>query len=165
MESSDDEVEPIDEHPLSHDNLPQGSERDIIQQYFYKGLPYRHIIFMLEKHHNICMSQTSLKRRLKDYNLTRRKELDNEYLDHVRYMISMEIENGPDSLNGYRTMWHILRLRHHINVSRNVVESIMGEVDAQGVAYRKNRCLKRRTYVSRGPNFWWSNKNPSVVAK
>ena len=155
MESSDDEVEPIDEHPLSHDDLPQGSERDIIQQYFYKGLPYRHIILMLEKHHNICMSQTTLKRRLKDYDLTRRKELDNEYLDHVRYMISMEIENGPDSLNGYRTMWHVLRLRHHINVPRHVVESIMREVDPQGVAYRKNRCLKRRTYVSRGPNFCW----------
>ena len=110
MESSDDEVEPTDEHRLSHDDLPQGSERDIIQHYFYKGLPCRHIVLMLEKCHNILMSQTALKRRLKDYNHTRRKELDNEYLEHVRHMISLEIENGPDSLNGYRPMWHILRL-------------------------------------------------------
>ena len=29
MESSDDEVEPTDEHPLSPDDLLQGSERDI----------------------------------------------------------------------------------------------------------------------------------------
>ena len=110
MESSDDEVEPTDEHPLSHDDLPQGSERDIIQHYFYKGLPYRHIVLIFEKYHNIRTSQTTLKRRLKDYNHTSRKELDNEYLEHVRHMISLEIENSPDSLNGYRTMWHILRL-------------------------------------------------------
>ena len=110
MKSSDDEVEPTDEHPLSPDDLPQGSERDIIQHYFYKGLPYRHIVLMLEKYYNIPMSQTTLKRRLKDYNLARRKKSDNEYLEHVRHMISLEIENGADCLNGYQTMWHVLRL-------------------------------------------------------
>ena len=31
----------------------------------------------------------------------------------------------------------------------------MREVDPQGVAYRKKRCLKRRRYVSRGPNLCW----------
>ena len=36
-----------------------------------------------------------------------------------------------------------------------MVESIMREVDPQGVAHRKSRCLKRRTYVSHGPNFCW----------
>ena len=110
MESSGDEVEHTDEYLLSHDDLPQGSERNIIQHYFYKGLPYRHIVLMLEKHHNIRMSQTTLQRRPKDYNFTSRKELDNEYLDHVRHMISLEVENGPDSLNGYQAIWHILRL-------------------------------------------------------
>ena len=110
MEPGDDEVEPTHEHPLSHDELPQGSERDIIQHYFYKGLPYRHIVLMLEKHHNIRISQTTLKRRLKDYNLTSRKELDNQYLDHVKHMIFLEIENCPDSLDWYQTMRHILRL-------------------------------------------------------
>ena len=63
----------------------------------------------------------------------------------------------PDSLNGYQTIWPISRVRHYINVPRDVVESIIREVDSQGVAYRKkNVALNvRRTYVSRGPNFYW----------
>ena len=35
-----------------HDDLPQGSERDLIEYYFYRGLMYRHITLMLEKQHN-----------------------------------------------------------------------------------------------------------------
>ena len=34
-----------------------------------------------------------------------------------------------------------------------MLESIIREVDSQGVAYRKKRCLKRRRYASRSPNF------------
>ena len=52
-------------------------------------------------------------------------------------------------------LWHILRLRHHINVPRRLVESMLREVDPNGVEQRKHRCLKRRTYVSPGPNFCW----------
>jgi hypothetical protein len=101
MESSDDEdFDPIEIHAPRNDDLPQGSERDIIQHYFYEGLPYRQIILMLEKHHNICMSERTLKRRLKDYGLIRRKELDNEYLDHVKYIISLEIQNALIVLMG-----------------------------------------------------------------
>ena len=52
-------------------------------------------------------------------------------------------------------MWHILRLRHHINVPRQLVASIMREVDPEGVQLRKRRRLHRRTYVSPRPNFAW----------
>ena len=45
-------------------------------------------------------------------------------------------------------MWHILRLRHHINIPRRLVASIMKEVDPDGVALRKHGHLNRRTYVS-----------------
>ena len=50
-----------------NDYLPRGSERDVIEYYFYRGLTYRHITLMLEKQHNIIMNQRTLKRRLKDY--------------------------------------------------------------------------------------------------
>ena len=59
-----------------HDDLPQGSERDLIEYYFYRGLMYRHITLMLEKQHNIIMNQRTLKRRLKDYGLKRREKVD-----------------------------------------------------------------------------------------
>ena len=188
MESSedDDELTETEANTTSHDDLPRGPEHDIIQHFFFRGLPYRQIILMLEKHHNISMTERTLKRRLKNYGLTRRKELDNRLLDHVWYLISPEIENRPDSLNGYRTMWHIFHLRYHINVPCCVVESITREVDPQGVAHRKSHCLKRRTdrYDKLKPygfsihgcvegfsrRIIWlevqrSNKNPRVVTK
>ena len=34
----------------------------------------------------------------------------------VKEIILQEICTSPDSLNGYRTMWHTLCLRHKINV-------------------------------------------------
>ena len=50
--SSEDEAETI-----LNDDLPRGSERDVIQYYFYRGLTYRHITLMLEKQHNIIINQ------------------------------------------------------------------------------------------------------------
>ena len=138
-----------------HEELPRGSERDVIEHYFYKGLPYRQIVLMLEKHHNLIINQRTLKRRLKDFGLTRRETVDEELRERVKDIILQEICTGPDSLNGYRTMWHILRLRHKINVPRRLVESLMREVDPRGVEQRKSRCLRRRMYVSPGSNFCW----------
>lgn len=85
--------------------------------------------------------------------LYRRETVDEELKERVRDLILQEICTGPDSLNGYRTMWHVLRLRHRINVPRRLVESLLREVDPRGVEHRKSRYLQRRTYVSPGPNF------------
>ena len=35
-------------------------------------------------------------------------------------VIREEME-GPGSLSGYRSIWHALRLRHHVHVPRNLV--------------------------------------------
>ena len=136
-----------------NDDLPRGSKRDVIEYYFYRGLMYRHITLMLEKQHNITMNQRTLKRRLKDYGPKRRETLDDELKQRVRDLILQEIFTGPDSLNGYRTMWHVLRQTYRINVPRRLVESLLREVDPRGVEHRKSRCLQRRTHVSPGPNF------------
>ena len=87
-------------------DLPCGSERYVITYYFYRGLMYRHIALMLEKQHNITMNQRTLKRQLEDYLLKRREKVGEELKEHVRDLILQEICTGPDSLNGYRTMWH-----------------------------------------------------------
>ncbi|XP_022805671.1 uncharacterized protein LOC111342816 [Stylophora pistillata] len=113
---------------------------------------------MLVKQHSIFMNQRTLKRNimLKDYGLKRRETVDEELKERVRDLILQEICTDPDSLNGYRTMWHVLRLRHRINVPRRLVESLLiREVDPRGVEHRESRCLQRRTYVSPGPNFCW----------
>lgn len=52
-------------------------------------------------------------------------------------------------------MWHVLRLRYQLNVPRRIVESLVKEIYPNGVRRRKQRCLKRRTYLSAGSNFTW----------
>lgn len=133
-----------------------GSERDLIEQYFHKGLKNKEIVLMLEKYHGIEISIRTLKRRLQDFGLKRRQQFyDDHDLEYVKTVIEREIANGPDSLNGYRTMWHVLRLRYHIHVPRHTVESILRTVDPRGVEERKQRCFRRRCFVSPGPNFSW----------
>ena len=54
------------------------------------------------------MSERTLKCRLNDYGCARRSHVDDDLGRRVRDLILLEIGNGPDSLNGNRTMWHIL---------------------------------------------------------
>jgi len=96
-----------------------------------------------------------LKRRLKDYGLRKRDTVNDDLVECIRDLILLEICTGPDSLSGYRTMWHVLRLRHNIHVPRQLVESLLREVDPCGVDLRKRKCLHWRTYVSPGANFCW----------
>lgn len=56
-----------------HEELPCGSERELIEHYFHKGFRYRDIILFLDKHHNININIRTLKRRLNDYGLKRRE--------------------------------------------------------------------------------------------
>ncbi len=54
---------------------------------------------------------------------------------------------------GYRYIWHALWLRHHLTIPGRVVSAIMREINPDGVQERKARCLRRRMYISFGPNF------------
>ena len=132
-----------------------GSEKEIIEYYFHRGFQYKNIVLLLEKYHGIRLSERTLKRKLKDFGLKRREPVDENIERRVRNIIMEELSAGPDRLNGYHSMWHILRLRHHMNVPRQLVASIMKEVDPEGVQLRKRRRLHRRTYVCPGPNFAW----------
>ena len=127
----------------------KSDERELIEFYFNRGYQYKHIVLMLDKQHGKKMNLRTLQRRLKDYGLSRRESFDE---DLVRSLITREIESGPGSLHGYRSMWHVLRLRYQLNVPRRIVETLMKEIDPNGVRRRKQRCLKRRTYLSAGPN-------------
>ncbi|EDO37325.1 predicted protein [Nematostella vectensis] len=68
-----------------------------------------------QKHHDIHFNLRTLKRRLSAYGLTRRKKFDANDVQYIKEVLAREIENGPASRNGYRTMWHILRLRYQIH--------------------------------------------------
>ena len=141
---------------LDREGLPNSTtEREIIEHYFHRGYEYKSIVLLLAKYHDLRLSERTLKRKLKDFGLKRREHVDENLEIRVRNIITEELSAGPDRLNGYRSMWHILRLRHHMNVPRQLVASIMKQVDPEGVALRKRRRLHRRTYVFPGPNFAW----------
>ena len=70
---------------------------------------------MLQVYHGITMSVRTLKRRLQSYILVKRKNSVNEAL--IRNVIRREMQ-GPGQLAGYRKMWHIPRIKHHVHAPR-----------------------------------------------
>lgn len=52
-------------------------------------------------------------------------------------------------------MCRLLRTKHHVNVTENMVRNMLRQVDPAGVAARRHHRLQRRTYISRGPNDTW----------
>ena len=120
MASSESDLSDV-EPEIEPEDLTRGSERELIEYYFKRGLTYRYITLMLGKHHGIDINERTLKRRLKDYGLRKRDTVNDDLVERVRALILLEICTGPDSLSGYRTMWHVLRLRHNIHVPRRLV--------------------------------------------
>lgn len=130
------------------------SEREItnlITHYFNRGYPYGAIVGLLHAA-GVQMCVRTLKRRLKSLGLRRKGQLIEE--EHLRNVISEELQ-GPGRLSGYRGIWHALRLRHGLHVSRHVVARIIREIDPDGVESRKARRLHRRVYKSKGANACW----------
>ena len=74
--------------------------------------------------------------------------------DLVRNIIRSEMQ-GPGQLAGYRKMWHILRLKHHVHAPRKLVAQILHELDPDASKARKRNKLHRRIYQSHGPNQCW----------
>ena len=60
----------------------------------------------------------------------------------------------PDIWGGYRSVWHTLKLQG-MQVPRDVTEQLVRERDPEGCAERKAKRLKRRRFISPGPNYSW----------
>lgn len=135
--------------------------RALIQNYFRKGFENAVIIDFLARYHGVEISISTLKRRLQDYGLRRRRRHQGDggdssqgNQDRLRHIISHEMSEAGE-LRGYRSIWHSLRLEHGINVPRALVAEIMRDIDPVGVQLRRRRKLKRRRYVNSGPNYCW----------
>ena len=91
---------------------------------------------------------------MKSYGLSRRgQQVTNNNYQQFRRRLE-EIINGPGSCGGNRTVWHTLQLEG-LQVSRNIVASLLKELDPEGAEFRKARRLKRRQYSNPGPNYTW----------
>ncbi len=130
----------------------EATEEEIIRHYFHRGFSFDVILDFLCKHHGISISLRTLKRRLQKYGLKKRKcNIDEET---VRNLVRSEMANAGEQ-SGYRTIWHALRLIHNIHPSRKLVAEILRELDPEASNARRSRRLKRRKYLSPGPNYCW----------
>ena len=108
------------------------TERTIITDYFYLGLRYSSIAQLLSKYYDIQMSKSTLKRRLKEYNL---KKYDNVSIELLDTIIQREVR-GPAASFGYRKMQCHLRSRDKLNIPRDSVMDILKEFDPEGTEIR-----------------------------
>ena len=109
------------------------------------------IVSFLEWFHGIHISLSTLKRRLRDYELKRRNSAvlnQNE----VRKIIRKELD-GPSCMSGYRAMWHTLRLKYGLCIPR--MQSLLKQLDPVGTEERRKNRVMRRNYSSNGPNECW----------
>ena len=133
----------------------QQSRENLIVHYFNCHLSYREILNALCIHHNINLSLRHLKRILCKLGLCRLCHGNNATpVADVKSTILRELQGSGQSL-GYRAMWQRLKLKYGFNVRSNDVLEYLRELDPQGVSERKRKRMKRRNYVSPGPNFTW----------
>ncbi len=122
-----------------------------IAYYFRSGFEYKEILSFLSKFHGSKMSMSTLKRRLKNLRLQRRKP--NFDIQYFRRAVQA-LADGAGSSRGYRSIWHSLK-RDGISVPRDVVQQLLKEIDPEASESRKTGRLKRRTYRNEGPDQCW----------
>ena len=77
--------------------------RRLIEHYFHHGFQHQVVVDFLNNRHAVTMSPSTLKRRLRDYGLSRRIV---DVSDHeVREIVQRKM-SGPCELRGYRAVWH-----------------------------------------------------------
>ena len=136
-----------------NEHLPRtDDERETISYYFKKGYKYATIGLFLRLHHSIEISIRTLKRRLQTYGLHRK--IGNITEDNLKQIILIEVE-GSAVAKGYRALWSSLKVSYRVNIKRDVMMKLLRELDPNGSENRKAHRLRRRQYVSVGPNFCW----------
>ena len=121
---------------------------EIIRQYFNLGFSYNEILTFLLIYHGICIGMRQLHRILRAMGLRRNNCANtNAVINRIMYEIA---GSGRDL--GYRSMQARLRLSG-INVDRESVRIILAALDPEGMASRRHRRLRRREYVTKGPNY------------
>ncbi|KAL3855944.1 hypothetical protein ACJMK2_015141 [Sinanodonta woodiana] len=125
--------------------------RHLIELYFYMGFTYDEIAMILSIKHNMTISVRHLKRKLHELNLIRRKGYSD--LDTVLSFIEYQLTTSGQ-MHGYRWMYQKCLL-YGLKVKKEDITLMLRMLDPQGVKLRQRRCLRRRQYFSKGPNYCW----------
>ncbi|XP_050960119.1 uncharacterized protein LOC127161396 [Labeo rohita] len=127
-------------------------EAGLISKYFSEGHTYDVILDFLKTRHNIFLSLSTLKRKLKNAGLTRRT--DYSPIETVNAVITHEL-TGSGQLLGYRALWQTLRQKYFLTVKRDDVMDAVRRLDPFGVQLRRRRRFIQRGYFTAGPNQVW----------
>ena len=95
------------------------------------------------------MDVRTLKCTLVSYKLSRNESWRNEELKNL---IKEEMR-GSGCLEGYRKMWHLLKLKYNVHVPRNMIAKLCHSY-TMARSLRKKKKLKRH-HLSHGPNQNW----------
>ena len=104
---------------------PNGSLETLIRYYIQEGMTYNIMLGVLKANHNVKISMTSLKRKLKVMGLSKVSNVSDETLCQI---IRKEIQ-GPSAVRGYHSMWGKLKTTFGIQVKRDTVMNILREED------------------------------------
>ena len=123
---------------------------ELIQHYYTIGYTAIEIIVLLLSRHNVNLSLRQLRRIIRRLGIRRR---DNQHsANDVLTALRSELRGSGQNL-GYRAMWRRLKTRYNIQISQEIVRQLLLELDPEGVAARLRHRLRRRQYVSKGPNY------------
>ncbi|XP_063446956.1 uncharacterized protein LOC134726480 [Mytilus trossulus] len=130
--------------------IPDEIKQCIIKM-FYKGYPYRLMHYILEKKKNFQISFQYLQHKvIPRLGLKRRNcRID---IDTAISLAVSEIQNG---CNGCENLRRSLKIKYHLQITRSLSRELVRILDADGIERRKGRRLRRRKYISRGPNYVW----------
>nr|XP_022287022.1 uncharacterized protein LOC111099849 isoform X1 [Crassostrea virginica]XP_022287023.1 uncharacterized protein LOC111099849 isoform X1 [Crassostrea virginica]XP_022287024.1 uncharacterized protein LOC111099849 isoform X1 [Crassostrea virginica]XP_022287436.1 uncharacterized protein LOC111100117 isoform X1 [Crassostrea virginica]XP_022287437.1 uncharacterized protein LOC111100117 isoform X1 [Crassostrea virginica]XP_022287438.1 uncharacterized protein LOC111100117 isoform X1 [Crassostrea virg len=127
----------------------------IISYYHAMGLSYKEITAVLRMRHNQHYSYEYLKRKIiPKLNLNNRRGPEKlTDFDVVLHTIQNEMIQKPD--RSISDMFFRLKGIYGYIVRRKLVREIMQTLDPKGISDRKGNKLKRRQYISKGPNWIW----------
>ena len=129
------------------------AERDgLIERYFKTGLGYDEILLLLGLLHGIALSIRQLKGILRCRGLRRRAN----HSDPRQVCRAIEEElRGSGSTIGYRQMTQRLVLNYGLVVDKETLRELLKILDPDGVSVRSKQRLRRRQYITKGPNHLW----------
>ena len=119
----------------------------LIKHYFGMGLSNGEIRACLLLQHRLTVSDRTIKRRLSNLRLFRRKHYSDEL--NIATFIQKQLE-GAGCMHGYKWM-HLKCLHNGLTVTQETVRLILSMLDPQGVEIRKRHRLRRRSYYTEGP--------------
>ena len=123
----------------------------LVKKYFDLGLRYSEILHCLSLIHRHVISMRTLKRHLRKMGLYRRK-FKSDIMEVIEYVLD-ELK-GPGKMHGYKWM-HTKCIGRGFVVTQDTVRQLLSILDAEGVATRKARRLRRRMYANPGPDAVW----------